>query len=593
MKTIFGAASALALAAGLASAQTTFSIDYTGPTISFPDVATGTPITEADILIGPKVMPVLGPFLTPPAILINGGPLGGLGLALYPPCVGHPPAMPCGIEVDALSYGRDGPAFPGMPPGSWWFSVDEWAAGLAGPPAPPPCVVTEGVAGAMEASADVFVEVVPLPPAPVPPFVVPNPANRVAIDGNGFRGMFPPSPFAGPGIGLLEWNLLGPFPPLGDDVDALDVDLPPALPLTVYFSLDSGFPDPLTGMPNTASAVAHGFVGGDVLVVNPAAGALPVMYAPAWVLGLDRIGPPDSDDLDALILLENGIPGYQPPTGPYSWIGGQTDMLLFSVRRGSAVIGAPDTFFGAPIDAGDILMPALPGGPPFPGIFIAAENYGLATIRSGAMFGDDVDGLDVTETPVFDYDGNGIEDAVDMFLNPGLDTNFTNILDSWDIVAGLSYDGNFNGIPDESEFSAVTTYCMTKVNSLGCSPMIDGIGTPSVTSPKPFWVSAVDIVSFKNGTLFYGFAPKASPFYGGIKCVASPVRRTGVQNSGGVWPPNTCSGVFQYDMNPRIQSGYDPLLVAGTTVYAQYWSRDAGSSFNTGLTDGVQFTIAP
>ena len=44
-----------------------------------------------------------------------------------------------------------------------------------------------------------------------------------------------------------------------------------------------------------------------------------------------------------------------------------------------------------------------------------------------------------------------------------------------------------------------------------------------------------------------------------------------------------------------IQGGQDPLLVPGTTVDAQWWSRDPldPTGFGTGLSDALEFTIAP
>ena len=74
------------------------------------------------------------------------------------------------------------------------------------------------------------------------------------------------------------------------------------------------------------------------------------------------------------------------------------DTLYFSVRRGSMVIGTPDSAFGMPIEEGDILMPPAAPGPP--ALFIAAEALGLGTARSGTAgpFGpDDVDAIDVPE----------------------------------------------------------------------------------------------------------------------------------------------------------------------------------------------------
>ncbi len=44
-----------------------------------------------------------------------------------------------------------------------------------------------------------------------------------------------------------------------------------------------------------------------------------------------------------------------------------------------------------------------------------------------------------------------------------------------------------------------------------------------------------------------------------------------------------------------IAAGSNPALVAGATVWAQYWSRDPGfpAPFNAGLTDAQTFVIWP
>jgi hypothetical protein len=571
-----------------AQGQVTYSIDFHGPTIAIPDSFKAIPITESDILVAPGGTPVLGPFFVPPGATINGGGPGGLGLALYLPCVGHPPGLPCGVEVDALSYGMDGPALPGLPPASWWFSVDQFARGFVAPVSPD--VTSEGMLGAREAGADFFCEMVALPPGPLPPgFLGPN---RMAVDGNGFRSA---TYFAAPGLGLVEWNPPMLPPDLGDNVDALDVDFPPVGMPTTFFSLDSAFVDPWTGVPNSASAFLHGFVGGDVLTSLP--GGPPALYAPAIVLGLDRVGGPDSDDLDALVLYENGMPGYQPSTYPYDWLSGATDFLLFSVRRGSIVIGAPDCFFGAPIQEGDVLTPPIPGGiSPFPGIFVPAEGLGLASARVMPIpFSDDLDGLDVKLSSVFDCNANGQEDVLDIVTGVDPDCNLTGIPDSCDIAFGASYDINANGVPDECELCGYTYYCVAKVNSLGCTPMIGAFGTPSATSAKAFWISAVDVVSQRFGLFFYGLNGRdQKPFQGGTMCVKFPVKRTPIQWSGGNPLVPDCTGVFTFDFNAQIQSGADPGLVPGVTVNGQYWYRDPPSPpVNTGLTDAIELTIGP
>lgn len=394
---------ALWLACALqAHAQVTYSIDEQGPTNGLPDATGAGPITGGDIL---SPTPPVGP-PPPPTIFI---PVGGpFGLGVAPTALGF-------NEVDALAYGIDDVIYQQQIPSFYYFSVDEFAVGLPPTPPAPPNVTTEGAGpvGIFEASADVYVHpVIPGPPPPTPPFGPPF-GNTGVYDGNG--GI---TPFASPTLNLIEPNpptpatFMGPDP--GDNLDALDVDTLdfPA----VYFSLDSMFVDPLEvpvgagGPPNTATAIANGFVGGDVLM-TAVPGGPPVLYAPAVALGLNLMGT-ETDDLDALILndLTDGLLGtYTPTMGPYSWLAG-TDMLLYSVRRNSVLVGTPDAIFGIPIEEGDILVPMGPGA--IPGIWIAAEALGLATVRSGtaaaypfpnpqwggaSLWADDLDALDHTQ----------------------------------------------------------------------------------------------------------------------------------------------------------------------------------------------------
>ena len=295
-----------------------------------------------------------------------------------------------------------------MPANPVVFSVDEFAVGI--PLAPlPPNVTTKGAAvgASNEACADVYIELgapcfIPPPlPLPWPPFP-PGVGNTIVADGNGAP---PPAVLPPAAIGLVEPN--PPFPGIpdqGDNLDALDIDTQPhALQGPVYFSLDSAFADPLEAIagppPNTGTAAANPppapfFVGGDVLVQPfPGPGAPPpFIYAPAQVLGLDP-NRQDIHDLDALILLDLSNPEeYEPFQG---------DFLAFSVRRGSAVIGAIDPLMGIPIEEGNILIPPPPGAGGPPNIFIAAEWLGLATMRSGTggQFGNDLNALDTVPEP--------------------------------------------------------------------------------------------------------------------------------------------------------------------------------------------------
>lgn len=417
----------------------TFSIDYQGPPKGTPDARFQFPITEGDILLSTAAFG--GPA---PEIFISAGmgpPGPGLALPLHPASVGLPPGVPGHVELDALSYGREsrlGVGMPGIPERIYWyFSVDEWALGVPGTPKPPN-VWTEGAAGNTEASADVFVDVPPIGPGPYPPG--PTWGNTDRYDGDGVAPPGPPLT----GLDLTEPN--PPIPGLPDDgstLDAFDVDTDMVETWPVYFSLDSSYTmDVFEGVPGTASAVMNGpFVGGDVLV-SVAPGALPMIFAPAPTLGLDLFAP-DTDDLDALILWENGNGVYDPPYGPYSWVDGSTDMLLFSVRRGSTTIGMLDSLWGAPIEPGDILLPP-PGPFMTPGIWIPAEMLGLATQRSGTgAFGDDLDAADLAICLPCDANCDGSINGFD--IEP-----FTALLDGTGMpcspcAGDTNGDGSLNG----------------------------------------------------------------------------------------------------------------------------------------------------
>jgi hypothetical protein len=139
------------------------------------------------------------------------------------------------------------------------------------------------------------------------------------------------------------------------------------------------------------------------------------------------------------------------------------------------------------------------------------------------------------------------------------------------------------------------TYCTAKVNSLGCTPAIGSSGLPSASLGNGFQITASNLRNRKLGILFYGTSgAAAAPFKGGTLCMQGPLVRARRQNSGGATTPtNDCSGGFSYDFNEYVAGGSDPALVGGQTVWAQYWSRDQGSSFGVSLTDALQFTLEP
>jgi hypothetical protein len=596
---LYGAA-AVATLAQLGSAQITISIDWKSRSVSLPSSPPQSqPLTEGDLLRpGPgalKVPPAPPP--QRPIVALSGG---DLGLVNYAACLGHSPGTPCGIEIDSFSGGHDAELLPGQAAGvgdrrRLWFSVDEWATGHPGTLTTPQhaTVRNQGAPGVpapvFEACADVFVDT-NLPSGPLGPVgAVPN--NVGALDGNGLPSS---NGFVYPGLGLIEPNAPNTPPPPynGDNLDALEIGTVFGVGSLVYLSLDSAFLDPLNQVQNSGTAQANGFRGGDVLKIIAGGGTTLQMYAPAAVLGLDQAGP-DTDDLDALILLDNGDAIYQPSHVPYDWTNGSTDMLVFSVRRGSQVVGMPDSIFNVPIEEGDLLVPPVAGGNGNPGILYAAERLGLRTARSfpGVQFGDDLDAADVTKVPYFDCNENGQEDSVD-------------------IATGFSADANKNGIPDECD-DGVVEYCDCAAAIAPCSngdpnagcanssglgglllSNVGGGGSTSVTADDLVF-QTTQVPPNVSGIFFMGANTKPpTPFEDGLRCIGSPVFRFGVQNAGSAATfqlgPGTCALAL-------ARFGVAGQIDAGETWRFQTWYRDPTGPCSQGsnLSNAIKVTYEP
>lgn len=135
-------------------------------------------------------------------------------------------------------------------------------------------------------------------------------------------------------------------------------------------------------------------------------------------------------------------------------------------------------------------------------------------------------------------------------------------------------------------------YCVGVVNSQGCLPTINVLGTASLSGSDPVWITASNVVSHRSGLLLYGDGPDMAPLFGGVLCLRSPFRRGGVADSGGTPGVADCSGVLQRDFGPTLRSG-QPMFFAGTRLFAQFYYRDSQNPNGPGLTDGVRFDVVP
>ena len=154
------------------------------------------------------------------------------------------------------------------------------------------------------------------------------------------------------------------------------------------------------------------------------------------------------------------------------------------------------------------------------------------------------------------------------------------------------------------EVPTTTVYCQSKPTSQGCTPTISTRGYACSAAVSGFWVQADDLPNRKPGFLMYSTSGAQSlPFQGGVLCLASPIRRGPVLDSGGsAAPANDCTGSWSIDFNAfhaswlHVDAVWSPPLIApGTTVWAQWWGRDPGypSAFASVLTDAVEFVMEP
>ena len=176
-------------------------------------------------------------------------------------------------------------------------------------------------------------------------------------------------------------------------------------------------------------------------------------------------------------------------------------------------------------------------------------------------------------------------------------------------IAGLFTGTQFNPRVWNGTFcygggGGLSTYCTAKINSLGCTPMISGTGSPSVSATSGFTVDCAMVRNGKSGLLFYKVAGAQAnvTFQCGTLCVGpSGIKRTPAQSAGGNPPPaNDCSGVYSLDMNAFAagMAGGNPdpaLLTAGNLVHCQWWGRDQGfaAPCNTTLSDGGEYMTQP
>lgn len=140
-----------------------------------------------------------------------------------------------------------------------------------------------------------------------------------------------------------------------------------------------------------------------------------------------------------------------------------------------------------------------------------------------------------------------------------------------------------------------TTYCTARTNSLGCAPVIGSVGYASASASRGFVVRATEVINNSNGMLVWSLSARAAlPFHGATLCVAPPIYRTPVLNSGHkITVPVACQAVWERDLN---QWWHDTVpLPAGVTVRCQWYGRDPGYSApnDAQTSNALEFVLRP
>ncbi len=156
-----------------------------------------------------------------------------------------------------------------------------------------------------------------------------------------------------------------------------------------------------------------------------------------------------------------------------------------------------------------------------------------------------------------------------------------------DNAGNLGFTAHFG--PVYANANSVSTYCTGKTNSLGCVPSIGTNGVQPDKSNGNFTVTCSNVLNQKSGLLFWSLGSSATPFQGGTKCVSSPTLRTSTISSGGAATGNSCTGTYAFTFTTAYMNAQG--IVPGQTLYAQWWMRDPASSFSTGLSNGLRFTV--
>lgn len=140
-----------------------------------------------------------------------------------------------------------------------------------------------------------------------------------------------------------------------------------------------------------------------------------------------------------------------------------------------------------------------------------------------------------------------------------------------------------------------TTYCSSKVASVGCVPAISSSGSASLGGSAVLTLVADDVVNRQIGVFVVGTEAASDPVFGATLCVGGSVSRLiEPALSGGSGPAGSnCDGSFTrvIDSTFLVNSGFG----LGDQVYCQWVFRDPAHADGTGagLTNAAAFVVCP
>ncbi|MCP3920559.1 MAG: hypothetical protein GY711_33960 [bacterium] len=121
------------------------------------------------------------------------------------------------------------------------------------------------------------------------------------------------------------------------------------------------------------------------------------------------------------------------------------------------------------------------------------------------------------------------------------------------------------------------------------------LGEATLSGPDDFVVCSNQVANNTFGIMMWSVQPDNVSMFGGTLCVAAPMFRFPIANSGGSagLPASDCSGQFIYPVTQAWMTSQG--FTAGTTVYTQFISRDPGfvAPNAVSLSNALASTIQP